>query len=965
MEPPKSHGGPDEKEIFLEALSIDDPAERESWLDEQCGEDLVLRQRVGSLLGSAARDDDFLEPDETGLGRALEAAGKSAGLPAAGEGSIRYFGDYELLEEIASGAMGVVFRARQSSLNRSVAVKMIRGTLLASDSDVQRFQAEAEAAASLDHPNIVPIYEIGQHGDQHYFSMKLFEGGTLADHMDELAGDPERAVPLMITIARAVHAAHQYGIIHRDLKPGNILMDEDGTPHVTDFGLAKQLEGDSGLTLSGQIVGTPYYMAPEQAGSSRTPLTTSADVYSLGAMLYEMLSGNPPFGGDDVLEVLRRSREESAPRLTHGGVAIDRDLRIIVSKCLEKESDQRYGSAAALADDLACWMDGRPIAARPVSAAERLLKWIRRHPYHAAFSAVAAMLVLLLAVGGPIVAYQQNQLRQQAERAENEFRMNLAQSLEHSAPGSVPYILGTLQQKQTPEIVELLEKKLDGAAPGSTARSRIAAALSLLGQTRWDELLDPIPSLPVEEGPGISMALEANPGPAVSQLLDRFEQAEFIAERNRLAILLLSLGESGPAMKQLALGPDLSERVDLIDQSRDWHGSLEFLPDLLVETSDADFRSALCLIAGGLRAGQVPEPVMTRVGAALETCYLEYPDGGTHGAAEWALRRLGIPVPELEPSTIPAADRDWFVNGQGFKMIAVPPGLSFPDDYVRMEETGRPPRDGVIITEELYFSWAPITEEEFTRVIDQAIQAGVLPRDLKRVLRDPFRVEMLPIAGVNIFYAALFCNALSGLEGYAPAYELDLSSKSFTWNRDADGYRLPTDAEWEHALRAGTETRFLTGPTDKHLAAYARIHQMGFSADRDRRPNPAGLFDMPGNAWEMTVDRGALRGSPMLVNPVAEIGERTALRGGPPHGGSYFYHSSARNPAEARRVRHSFRVVLGAPGPEGTEFSADRLISLLGWPDSHLSLARRKYLARALESEGREEEASEVRSSTN
>jgi WD40 repeat protein len=309
--------------------------------------------------------------------------------------TVTYVGDYELRGELGRGGMGAVYRARQVSLNRPVALKMILAGQFASAEDVRRFRIEAENVANLDHPNIVPIYEVGEHQGQQYFSMKLIEGGSLATKMSEVRRNRRRAVKLLATAARAVHHAHQRGILHRDLKPANLLLDAAGTVYVTDFGLAKRLTEDVRLSRSGAIIGTPGYMSPEQA-AGRKDLSVAADVYALGAILFELLTGRTPFVGDNPLDVLVQVLEKEPPRPRSLNRKIDRDLETICLKCLDRQPGRRYSSAEALAQDLERWLAGEPVLARPAGRLRRAVKWVRRRPLAAALLAVSVLTPLAL-----------------------------------------------------------------------------------------------------------------------------------------------------------------------------------------------------------------------------------------------------------------------------------------------------------------------------------------------------------------------------------------------------------------------------------------------------------------------------------------------------------------------------------------------------------------------------------------
>jgi WD40 repeat protein/serine/threonine protein kinase/tetratricopeptide (TPR) repeat protein len=341
---------------------------------------------------------------------------------------VRYFGDYEIRRVLGRGGMGVVYEARQISLNRMVALKMVKAGLLAGDDELRRFQNEAEAVALLDHPGVVPVYEVGDHDGQRYFSMKLVTGGSLVSMLEKYQGDPKAAAALVAEAAEAVAHAHMRGILHRDVKPANILVDEQGHSHVTDFGLAKRVEADVELTQSGAILGTPAYMSPEQATGRRGSITTATDVYGLGAVLYALLTGKAPFGGDSVMETIDAVRNKPPEPPARLNTRVPADLETICLKCLEKDSRRRYPTAQALADELRAWLGNRPIAARRVGSGERAWLWSRRNPWLAGAIGSTAAGVVAVALISTIFAVEQTRAKNRITGLANDLRTSLNQS---------------------------------------------------------------------------------------------------------------------------------------------------------------------------------------------------------------------------------------------------------------------------------------------------------------------------------------------------------------------------------------------------------------------------------------------------------------------------------------------------------------------------------------------------------
>jgi eukaryotic-like serine/threonine-protein kinase len=460
------------------------------------------------------------------------ACGGAAPRPAQSSAPLPEISGYEVLAEIGRGGMGVVYRARQIHPSRHVAIKMILDGRFASRRDLRRFRNEAEAVAALDHPNIVSVHEVGEHQGLQYFSMRLLEGGSLADAGTNLFNDPRRVAELLAEIAGAIHHAHQRGVLHRDLKPANILLDENGRPHVTDFGLAKRVLAQDDLTAPGALVGSPGFMAPEQASGDPSTVTTATDVYGLGAILYSVLTGRAPFEAASARESLSKLQDEPPEPPTKRNPRIPKPLEIICLKCLEKDPARRYPSAQALADDLGRWLAGEPIVARPSPTAVRVWLWIRREPVKAVL-AISLAATVTLGAASTLVLW-----RKAVEHLSDALH---EKKLVELANGDLRRAFREVDASRSRERAALdLER-----AARKRAQDRFAIALEIAGETLTDSGETSILRLPNTDGlrskvihrtidqfRRLQAAIEADPSPEVrDQLASSYQNLSEMLQR--------------------------------------------------------------------------------------------------------------------------------------------------------------------------------------------------------------------------------------------------------------------------------------------------------------------------------------------------------------------------------------------------------------------------------------------------
>ncbi len=428
---------------------------------EPPGPSSTVDESLGVVVGTGTVDESKGQPITDGVVK--KTSGKHPVLPG-----------YVILGELGRGGMGVVYKARHLALDRVVALKMILGGAQVDEGQLARFHTEAQAVARLQHPGVVQVFEISEHNGLPYFSLEYVDGGSLARKIDHEPQPPAEAACLVEGIALAIQAAHEKNIIHRDLKPANVLLTPDGSPKVTDFGLARRLEGDAGQTRAGSVLGSPSYMAPEQARGDVESVGRLADVYALGAILYEMLTGRPPFRGATILETLEQVEKQEPVPPAQLAPHTPKDLETICLKCLQKEPGKRYPSAGELATDLRRFQEGRPIVARPVSRAERLWRLCRRNPVVSSLTAALALVVVSAAVGGPVlaVAFKNQSDEREAARREEAIAKDRAVASQKEADVNTEGALAAMRF-----VVLRLKQLLRGKADFVQARKVLTAGI--------------------------------------------------------------------------------------------------------------------------------------------------------------------------------------------------------------------------------------------------------------------------------------------------------------------------------------------------------------------------------------------------------------------------------------------------------------------------------------------------------
>jgi formylglycine-generating enzyme required for sulfatase activity len=614
------------------------------------------------------------------------------------------------------------------------------------------------------------------------------------------------------------------------------------------------------------------------------------------------------------------------------------ELDWIVMRAMEKDRTRRYETANGLAADLGRYMADQPVLARPPSKWYSFRKSVRRNKgLFASVAAVAAAMVLGL--GGMTtgflraqrerdhaIAAHQSELveRDHAQQSERERRLQLVDSLKSAAPHGVPMIVESLQASPE-QVLPVLRRRFDDKTAPDTERLRTACALSALGEPPIEFLIDAMPTAPAAESANLIRALGAGGRAVVVALASKSSAESDAPTRVRYASTLLSLGDPAPAAGSLAAGPDPGMRTAFIAGFASWHGDLQPALGLLKSTRDPDVRSGLCAAIGSVDPASLSATERQEAQTLLSQLFRDAPDGGTHGAAGWALRHWRIAEPEIAPSNEPPRGRDWFANPHGMTFVRMNPGT------FRM---GASPGKIVLLTNGFFICDRETSIADFNKFIDDAsVPDSDKPRDWPGPDKSVGVTPECPVQNVNYFDMILYCNWLSQREGRKPCYSTE-DGASGNWKCDltASGYRLPTGAEWEYACRGGAQTQFPFGDDGRYIQAYANIAETTYDPCGSRLPNAWGLFDMLGSAWELCWEHNDGPPAAMNVNPIrSPMDGRGTMYGGAFHGGTFYAHPSshANINLDTRAASNGFRLVCAdsaSPSTQPTLPTIERLL---------------------------------------
>jgi hypothetical protein len=759
----------------------------------------------------------------------------------------RHLGDYFIVDRLGSGGMGVVYRAIQRNANRDVALKLIKADWWGDSTDATsheaeiRFRNEAQANAQLEHDHIVPVYEVGHVGGVLFFSMRLIKGRSLGQMiLSDGPLPPRRAAYYIEAIARAVQYAHDKGVMHRDVKPGNIMVDENDRPILIDLGLAKSLEATDYTTLTGKALGTAEYMSPEQAKGLKD-VGPASDVYGLGATLFALLTGRPPYSGPNPMVVLRKVIDEEPVWPRECDKAVGRELKAICLKCLEKDPKHRIPSAGELAAELKKYLSYERCKYTLPGPGIRFAKWVRRQPWRAASAGLAfvAMMIAGLAWG-------------RHERQSEATAEVLIRDLHRVRLTDLPR---TLEQMAGYRgwVVPRLRELLSGERPDTEARTRVLLALLPFEPDRARELAERLLACGPEEHRAIREALSgrwADVAPKLQKAANDPEADQ--GRRTRAVAALIALdGPKTPAANawsKLRLVPDPGPRVALLEFLVQTQVDPEILVNRLEIEPDDSVRRQVILALGALADGQPPSGVSQALPARLVAMYRDHPDPGVHSSLSYLLRRWGL---ESELKRIdgelagkPPGGRRWYVNSVSITMavIEVPENRRSPL-----------PKDGMLAAR------FAIATTETPMALFEELEPNHAERRKEVFERLPPTPPDAPADALSYFDAARFCNRLSEREGipraewcYRPGKHEGVMILESDYAKRR-GYRLPTLPEWELAARAGSATDRYFGQETTFIDLYVwhSLNSDGHTQPIGRlRPNDFGLFDVIGNVRE-------------------------------------------------------------------------------------------------------------------